>query len=98
MIRAVYESAVPRLTVRGHAAYAPRGQDIVCAAASALLYALAGSLQQSGGDVPDVSVAPGFVKITGGPEDTASFALTVGGLRQLAMRYPAHVAVMIEGS
>lgn len=31
-----------RMTLRGHADYAPRGEDIVCAAASALVFALIG--------------------------------------------------------
>ena len=43
MIAALYEPGVPALRVSGHAQYAPKGADIVCAAASALLYALAGS-------------------------------------------------------
>lgn len=33
-----------RLVVQGHAGYGPEGQDIVCAAASALVYALAETL------------------------------------------------------
>lgn len=37
MIRAVFGR--DRVTVMGHAGYAPKGQDIVCAAASALVFA-----------------------------------------------------------
>ena len=44
MIRAVFGR--DRVTVMGHAGYAPKGQDIVCAAASALVFALIGSLRQ----------------------------------------------------
>lgn len=44
MIRAVFGR--DRVTVTGHAGYAPKGQDIVCAAASALVFALIGSLRQ----------------------------------------------------
>ena len=40
MIRASCGGA--HLTVRGHAGYGEYGKDIVCAAASALVYALAG--------------------------------------------------------
>lgn len=40
MIRAVYEPAVPALSLRGHAGYVKTGGDIVCAAASMLMYAL----------------------------------------------------------
>ena len=35
-----------RMTLRGHADYAPRGEDIVCAAASALVFALIGALEE----------------------------------------------------
>ena len=37
-----------RITVSGHAGHAPVGQDIVCAAVSALMYALAGYLEETG--------------------------------------------------
>ena len=40
MIRVRFEEN--RLTVCGHAGYAARGEDIVCAAVSALVYALIG--------------------------------------------------------
>ena len=42
MIRVRFEEN--RLTVCGHAGYAARGEDIVCAAVSALVYALIGDL------------------------------------------------------
>ena len=35
-----------RVTLRGHARYAPPGEDIVCAAASALVFALIGALEE----------------------------------------------------
>lgn len=37
-----------RVTLRGHAGYAPPGEDIVCAAASALVFALIGALEEKG--------------------------------------------------
>lgn len=46
MIRAVFDGT--HVTVCGHAGHAPAGQDIVCAAVSALVYALAGSLEETG--------------------------------------------------
>ena len=51
MIRAVFGR--DRVTVMGHAGYAPKGQDIVCAAASALVFALTGVCDGGGqGAVP----------------------------------------------
>ena len=46
MIQAVFDGA--HVTVCGHAGHAPAGQDIVCAAVSALVYALAGRLRETG--------------------------------------------------
>ena len=48
-----------RVTLRGHAGYAPPGEDIVCAAASALVFALIGVLEEKGlrGAVLDAVVA-----------------------------------------
>ena len=37
-----------RLHITGHAGYAPRGQDIVCAGISALAYGLLEYLRQAG--------------------------------------------------
>ena len=38
--------SIRRLTVRGHAEYAPHGEDIVCAAASVTIYTAAGALEK----------------------------------------------------
>ena len=46
MIRVRFDGA--QMTVSGHAGYAPAGRDIVCAAVSALVYALAGYLEETG--------------------------------------------------
>ena len=56
MIRAVFGR--DRVTVMGHAGYAPKGQDIVCAAVSALVYALIGDLQERG-LVRELVIRPG---------------------------------------
>ncbi|MBS4900431.1 MAG: ribosomal-processing cysteine protease Prp [Clostridiales bacterium] len=41
----IYNSATG-ITIRGHAGYAPQGQDIVCAAVSALAYNLIASIKE----------------------------------------------------
>ena len=43
MIEAVYDRDDLTLTLTGHAEYAPRGQDIVCAGVSTLVYTLINS-------------------------------------------------------
>lgn len=45
MIRALYDRQAMRISVTGHAGYAPRGQDIVCAGASTLYYTLRAALE-----------------------------------------------------
>ena len=84
-----------RLSVKGHANYAPAGQDIVCAGASILMQALvwmtadrAGveSAASDGPDGPRVSVTAG--PGAEGAEVAGGFALVKAGLALLAERYP----------
>lgn len=46
MIRAVYDRPAHRVTVTGHAGAAPHGEDLVCAAVSALLCTLAEAVRR----------------------------------------------------
>ena len=89
MIRAVFSKN--RLTVEGHAGYAPKGQDIVCAAVSALVYALIGTLEETE-NVAEVILRPGYAAVEA-KEKTAAFDLVRCGLTQLADRYPDFVRV-----
>ena len=104
MIKAVYSEldgpagVTRRLSVAGHANYAPAGQDIVCAGASILMQALvslaagAGKADCAAADGPGgprvtVTAAPGPCReenerLAGG------FALAKAGLALLAERYP----------
>ena len=89
MIWAVFSKN--RLTVEGHAGYAPKGQDIVCAAVSALVYALIGTLEETE-NVAEVVLRPGYAVVEA-KEKTAAFDLLRCGLGQLAERYPDFVCV-----
>ena len=90
MIRAVLTPR--RLTVMGHADYAPHGQDIVCAAVSALVYALMAALEEKG-LVAEVRIRSGVVTVAAQEGCEAEFALVRCGLRQLSARYPQCVRV-----
>lgn len=46
MIRAVYDRPAHRVTVTGHAGAAPHGEDLVCAAVSALVCTLAEAVRR----------------------------------------------------
>ena len=72
-----------RVTLRGHAGYAPPGEDIVCAAASALVFALIG--------LRELVVRPGFVTVAAEGDCQAEWQLIRCGLGQLAGKYPACV-------
>ena len=89
MIRAVFGR--DRVTVMGHAGYAPKGQDIVCAAASALVFALIGSLRQEE-NLREVVIRPGYVTAACREE----LELVRCGLAQLAAQYPQ--CVEVEGN
>ena len=79
-----------RVTLRGHARYAPPGEDIVCAAASALVFALIGALEEKG-LLRELVVRPGFVTVAAEGDCQAEWQLIRCGLGQLAGKYPACV-------
>lgn len=79
-----------RITVSGHAGYAPAGQDIVCAAVSALAYALAGYLEETG-QAARSDIRRGYADIEGAEGCGAAFALVRCGMEQLAAAYPSCV-------
>ena len=79
-----------RVTLRGHADYAPRGEDIVCAAASALVFALIGALEEKG-QLRELVIRPGLVTVAAEGDCRAEWQLIRCGLGQLAGKYPACV-------
>ena len=107
MIRAFYheldgpDGVTRRLTVKGHAGYAPAGQDIVCAGASILMQALV--WMTAGSEEVDCAASDGpegpRISVTASPsrkrEDSerlaGGFELAKAGLALLAERYPDHL-------
>lgn len=83
MITVTYEP--PEMVFRGHAGYAPRGRDIVCAAVSALYgtLALADGISAAGGRAVSRSRA-----------GQGAMAVIWGGVEALAEQYPAHVTAV----
>ncbi len=88
----------------GHAGQAPRGQDIVCAGVSTLLYGFIAYLEtlppiataEAGGEVPhlECSEGEGLLRVTTrglGGADTRGWAVTEAGLRLIEAAYPAFV-------
>ena len=91
------------LSAVGHASYAPRGQDIVCAGVSALLYGFVAYLEglspiATEGGTPHLQVTESegglWVRTHGlGGKDIRGWEVTEAGLSRIALAYPACVAV-----
>lgn len=93
MINIIYDEAGQDLILQasGHAEYVPKGQDIVCAAVSALMQTLAYSVD--GGTVPrsqdDCNTLT--VQAEQSFDNMAKFELVTDGLMLLAKQYPENV-------
>lgn len=83
------------LVMVGHAGYDESGKDIVCAGASAIVYALLGWLENNEEELEDVNtnVEPGetWISCEGGEKAAAAFEMACIGLEQIADFYPDHV-------
>lgn len=100
MIRAFCEGTA--LTLQGHAGAAPHGQDLVCAAVTGLVYALAQRMTELEGafeEVPVIRLEPGDAQISVVPkreyaaEVTAAFRLVETGLSLLQTHYPEQIQI-----
>ena len=78
------------LRAEGHAEFAPKGQNIVCAAVSALMQTLAYSLDSGTVTCADDSNLM-VVQAKQGTDSLAKFELVTDGLVLLADAYPEHV-------
>ena len=98
----VITAAAGQITVAGHAGCAPPGQDIVCAAVSALSETLAASLEALAPDRVSVAASDGYLQINylePGNRSEAARLLTGSfllGVRAIAGSYPAAVRVHVE--
>lgn len=102
MITIDYYRSGYRVIVEGHAGAAPKGHDIVCAAASALAYTLAAnvdSLFTSGcAEEPSIVLEDGDADISCKPkpgmEAVAMLILDTvcTGFEMLSLRYPEYVS------
>lgn len=85
-----------KITISGHAGYAERGKDIVCAAVSALAQTLARSLDMQTHDVVETEQREGYIAIKymnlsdAGKNLVDSFFV---GMEMIAHEYPEHVTI-----
>ncbi|MDD3362654.1 MAG: ribosomal-processing cysteine protease Prp [Hespellia sp.] len=85
------------ITVAGHAAYAPLGQDIICAGASALTQTLIKSIEDLTQDKIKYSVSPGRVDIECKNLSEKSRTLVDSffiGICQIADEYPDYIRIV----
>lgn len=86
-----------RLEACGHAGYAPKGQDVVCAGASCLMQALVSLLageENARADVWDEPDGPRLAVKAGAPVEpwiSGAFELAKAGFALLAERYPENL-------
>ena len=86
-----------RLTVSGHAMYAPHGQDIVCAGVSSLVRTLIHSIEDLTGDEIEYEVSPGWVDIQHGNLSEKAKTLVDSffiGICMIANEFPDYVRIM----
>ena len=85
------------ITLKGHANYAPIGQDIVCAGVSTLVQTLIQSIEELTTDEIEYVMSPGTVDIKFGNLSEQSKLLIDSffiGLRLIADEYPENLAIL----
>lgn len=83
-----------RITVKGHANYAPPGQDIVCASVSTLVQVLIKCIEDMTDDKIEYSIQPGMVDIKfGNLSENAQLLVSSFfiGAQMIADQYPNNV-------
>ena len=83
-----------RITVKGHANYAPPGQDIVCASVSTLVQVLIKCIEDMTDDKIEYSIQPGMVDIKfGNLSENAQLLVSSFfiGAQRIADQYPNNV-------
>ena len=98
MIRIHYsrDGKTHQLHITGHAGYAPRGQDIVCAGISALSFALLGHLRQTG-TAAEAACRKGelTLRCPVGTQTDSAVSMALTGYQLIAKTYPQYVEVDI---
>ena len=85
--------------IRGHANYAPHGQDIVCAGVTALTQVLVESLETLTGNEIKYDMSPGRVDIEiGNPDEDAQLLMDsfLVGIEMIADEFPEYIRVEIS--
>lgn len=87
------------LILSGHARAGPRGQDIVCAAVSALAQTLEQAIRELTNDRINCVIGPGYFNLITKHLSSASWLLVDAfllGVAAIAESYPGHVRIVRE--
>lgn len=104
MIEITYEPSRYELTMKGHAGYAEKGKDVVCASASMLCHALAQGLKEMRlglVNAPHINLTDGYAKITCMPKKEflqnidLIYWTVLNGFNLLAQSYPEYVTFKV---
>lgn len=85
------------ITVKGHAGYAPHGQDIVCAAVSTLVQNMVLSISELTTGEIQYDMQPGSVVIRYGTLSAEAQLLVKSffiGVREISNQYPSNVQIL----
>lgn len=85
--------------IRGHANYAPHGQDIVCAGVTALTQTLVESIEGLTGNEIKYDMSPGRVDIEiENPDEDAQLLMDsfLVGIEMIVDEFPEHIRVEIS--
>ena len=108
MVNVIYDRKKLKLTVKGHAKSGEAGHDLVCAAASILVYTLAGNVAQLSEDKsrvrrPVIDLNEGDATVACSPihgmtaVTTLVFDTICSGFDILAQKYPENVSYTVRG-
>jgi len=106
LIQVKYDRFYCRLTVKGHAEFAPHGEDLVCSAVTILVHTLEANVEDmelKGFAVSECCVENGYAKIRCKPyqgyEDMAAtkFSAVCVGFELLAEEFPEYISYKITG-
>ena len=92
MIQIRFDPRVPLVEARGHAGAGPKGEDLVCAAVTALVLTLKANAEATGGRG---EVGPGFARVRGGQDTQRDFRAVCRGFEILSRAFPRAVCYRV---
>ena len=89
------------ISASGHAGYAPKGYDIVCAAFSALSFTLERAVKELTDDIVSISIQNGLMRAHWrilSPKGRLLMDAYIGGIKALAECYPEYIKVQVRNT